>query len=75
MTTAREHDLERLVRRRRDLHFSRVPGTDRWVGVDAAGVVHVSLRRPGGPVPDATVVAQDAIETGSQVVGEDDEYA
>ncbi|MFI5426109.1 hypothetical protein [Aeromicrobium sp. UC242_57] len=56
-----------------DLTFTKVPGVDSWIGVDADG--NFRMRACGRYEPDPVTAAQDAIETGSQVVGADDEWA
>jgi hypothetical protein len=64
-----------LTERFPDLSFAKVEGASSWVGVDSDGEVHVSACSRRGSQPDPTRAAQDAMETGSQVVGADDEWA
>lgn len=56
-----------------NLTFTKVRGYDSWCGVNSDGDVRVIAC--GRYEPDPVTAAQDAIETGSQVVGADDEWA
>lgn len=66
---------EVLTERFPELSFTKVEGVSSWVGIDIDGEAQVSACSRSGWEPDPTREAQDAIETGSQVVGADDEWA